>query len=1251
MIAPRSSLSFLLVTASLSACGGDLVDDGGGDSGTTSSITGVTGVSTTTTGGTGGQDESASEAADETGDPPGSTGEPPDPPEPPAMTLDCSNEYGELSLSGQDIEAEPETVDFGATCGLPGGQQVYEILVWRPRDPGAAPAEDGWPEPINAAGSPIGLPWVLLQHGNGQIAGGYDHIVDPLVAQGFVVFAINDGSVGDPVTPTRVARMRCALDWITEQYADRDHLGACYGLIGHSNGGAGALELGRALASDNDPLAQNLGAVVAITPFEIEPSPTDFDAEDNYPLLVVMGSHDEDEELGGYNAYEIIGDEGRLNRASNAAGSQAGRVGEKVLVEAFSVTHNSWGGTYDVGNPIFPEEEKGEAIAAAYVPAFLEWQLLGDASARPRFADNQIPPGLDSATWWSNSPQWDGDPLINTAYQMGDRRGIGIERLPVATFEGDDEFFPYPGVAGEPAPSPDLDEVLFDRQDALYGASGLISTSENRAMRVDWSEEGSVTLDFGAPEFSNSPTHVSLRVHNVFDGWVSGPPDCDPEPSEAPLTFGLQMLDEAGTIGSATIEAIVQDYSEAPELSGPSTCDASQTLYTARVPIECMDTNSGVPLQADNIQSVQLRFGGASGSASGEVVVDSIELSYSPEDVPVSCAEVPLAPPPLSLLDYMCLDYDPDGYVGFTSSSGPGETIGEVVVDEKLTRYISARPSVVTECDDARYELDTVSVDADSDGTPDASHDVRTLNGVDPTDLVALLGLEESDGAVTLNEPGKPAENAVELYDYGSFLAAYSRFSGLENLEVRFLREGASGLHEPVMIEADVPGRVRAPQPPATPSPFTLPSGATVVSSSADLVNALALPTGQDIIVADGDYTWTGPVTVAGPHRIWAQTLHGATIHFGLTYAGNADRTGGLELHGLAFELDDATMAPAGVGSTHILFTWGQGGEDVLVEDCTFDGDLTIGDAIGAFAPSGLTVRRSEFSNFWGYGVVAKQGAPGTVLASEPLLEDLTISSVFGANPGSSNGAWENGLLLGNNGTIRRVDIRDVGWSGIQLYNDATGVSIEDVYIDYAGPGVWGSTYTQARGAGIWLAQSHDVQIARVRIESHVFLGINVHWDQGNSDPFLNTTPPRNHNITISDLYSRAYKIGVHLDLGVEDTVIRSSRFEHAWMAGILDNNQFEDDWGWHPCPGGEEVCLESPNRSEGVDCYLQDGVDCVAHHHNGGANATPPTGWPSHPSDYVQPGGLWNRNGAAYPSSSSGGGSTGGQADSSTSN
>lgn len=639
---------------------------------------------------------------------------------------------------------------------------------------------------------------------------------------------------------------------------------------------------------------------------------------------------------------------------------------------------------------------------------------------------------------------------------------------------------------------------------------------------------------------------------------------------------------------------------------------------------------------------MQLHFGEGDSTAAGSVLVNSVRL-VEPSDASAAVSCSALGSTPATLPSYTCADYVTAPLAGFTprSDSGPGDPLGDFVLDGALGRFLAARPDSIAQCDNTAYSPDSV-----------AGFDVRSLSRVGVGSLLDELGFQEGDAALTVNEPGKPTSNAVELYDPESFLVAMRRFGALEELEVGFLREQPDGSYAPAQVGASIPADltgVSAPQPPAPPSTYTLPSGATTVSTSSALVSELASPVGHDIILTDGTYDWTGPVIVAGPHRLWSQSLHGATLSFGLTYSGNADRTGGLELHGLSFGLDDVAMAPSGGGATHVLYTWGQGGEDVLVEDCVFDGDLAIGNAIGSFAPNGLVVRRSEFSNFWSAAVFAKQGAPGTILASEPLLEDLTIRSVFDSTSGSSGGVRENGIMLGNNATVARVDIRDVGWSGIQLYNDATGVSIRDAFIDYAGPGVWASTYTDPRGAGLWLAQSHDVSIERVRVEEHSFMAVNLVWDGGSANPFNNTAPPRNHHVLISDLYSRAYKIGVHMDFGVEDCSVRSSRFEHAWMAGVLDNNRFEDDWGWYPCAGGAQTCVETTNRVDSIDCYLEDSVECVAHHHHGGASAAPPAGWPGHPQGYVQPGGAWNRDDAASSASTSGGAGSG-SVDSSTS-
>lgn len=1210
----------------LAACPSDLTESpAGGTEGTTTSGQ-PTSVADVTTGAdsSGPGDDTA---ADSTGG-----GEPPPPP--PATTVNCSQLHS--PLAGMSVAANSFPVTFAAPC-----DEIDEIWVWEPEDP--------------STGLPVtdGRPWVLLQHGAGQSPIHYAHIVDELVGAGFVVFGPNggQGSSGN----ARRDEVLCALEWATEEYTPPDgELGECFSMIGHSNGAEGAALAAASLAASHDPLADRLAALVAIAPANT--NDLSLAAERSPPTLVLVGTHDHDTGQGGLRQYEVMANEGALDQASDRPGSHPSWVGEKVLVEAFDTSHNSFGGYIDTGpDPVRPEIgdddmlAKGRAIASAYVPPFLYWQMFDDETYRPRFADNIHPDGLNIGEWWSYLPQSSGTPLIHTAYQMGNRRDIGIERLAVDTFEGEDGSNPYAG-EGNRSPNGVATEVGLDL-DLLIG-DGLGASTRNHALRVDWNpgQSGTIRWDsFGPLEFT--PNYLSIRVQNVFDGLAVDWPSCIANSTEEELSLNLRVrsLDENGTegvLGTRYENVIIQDHSYTNEAL--DTCDNVHSLYTLRVPLSCMAEESGT-FSAANINMIDLEFG-APNDGGGSLLIDSIELTYSPEE-PTPTPETPDLPDCSHLTatagafapSFLCHGYDPANQITFTAGAGgPSDPIGEVTFNGAFGTFVAGRPYVLTECDDARYELASVSVDKDSDGTADESHDVRSFESVSPTDLISLLGLEDGDAAITINEPGKPSENGVELYNWDSFLAAQQRFGAMQDLEVRFLREQTTGEHRPELLVADVPPEltgVEAPEPPNSPFAYSLPSGATTVSNASDLVDELALPGGHDIILADGNYAWTGPVTVAGPHRLWSETLHGATLSFGLTYAGNADRTGGMELHGLDFALDDASMAPFGVGASHVIFTWGQGGEDVLIEDCAFDGDLTIGDAIGSFAPNGLVVRRSTIDNFWSHGIVAKQGAAGTILVSEPLLEDLTIRSIFDTTPGASGGARENGILLGNNATIARVHIRDVGWSAIQLYNDATGVSIEDAFIDYAGPTVWDTSYTTSRGAGIWLAESHDVMIDRIRIESHTFLGINAHWDQGNPDPFSNTTPPRNYGIEIANLYSRAFKIGVHLDLGVEDTLIHNARFEHAWMAGVLDNNRFEDDWGTHPCASGESVCLESTNRTEAINCDLQDDVDCVAHHHHGGSTTPPPTEWAAHPDSYVQPGGSWNRSEAALPGPGGGSG------------
>lgn len=1203
-IKPGFSLLTFLATCYLvlfcSGCPDDLADPSGastsggstsssGDSSDSTATLGATGTS----GSSGGDSSSSSGGSDSSGGEEG--GEEP--------VVDCALEYtAEANL--EEFVEPTATVDASTLCSdlttisqtVVGG--TYPIHVSRP----ATDSGGSWPQPEPR-------PWILLQHGNGQFAAGYGPLVEHLVSRGFVVFSPDNGDIpgtGDEIDVNRGEQVLCSLRWIREVYSDRARLGECYGMIGHSNGGSGTVF---AAATETTAGAPNgpVGAVVGLAPRD--PLAIELPSEQSFPYLGLVGTRDGQTPRGASDSYEQLGRERTHDLTSNSEGSQPGQYGDKALVVAYDVGHNDWG-----GGPGTDPSLKAQALSAAYILPFFEWQFFGDASGRARFADNEIPSGLDDPAWWNSVAQYDGDPLILTAYQAGNRRGIGMQRLSVATLEG-----AFPGLGSGGVPSPLLTAAEGVQRD-LYD-SAVTSTDRNRAMRVSWDavagEIGEVTWDFSSPSFS--PTHVSFRIHNVFDDWSAGAPTCTAVADEGPLSVDV-VVQDAVTQGRARVENIIsQDYGAL----SPGACTNEQTLHTVRIPIDCFTPDDGQAIDASSLQSVQFRFGDDPSTPAGSLVIDSVELTASPEEATsASCGKFGPPPPQES---YLCAHYNPVSSADFTraSSPPPGDPLGEMTFDLGFAQYVAARPSMVTECDTGRYERATVAVDHDGDGIAESTEDVRALDQISSSDLLAQLGLENGDAALSINERGKPAANAVQLNDFASFLAAFNRFAALQELEISLYRENTSGVYQPVRLDASVPPGFHGPQPPvapAAPTSYTIPAGAVLVSTTAELLAELASPLGHDIQLADGVYSSTGPATAAGPHRLWSKQPLGATLEFGVTYAGNPDRVGGLELHGLDFRVKDPSMAPFGVGTSHILYTWGLGGEDVLVEDCTFDGDLAIGNGIGAFAANGLTVRRTTFSNFWANAIFAKQGAAGTVLSSEPLLEDISISGVFDTVPGSSGGARENGILLGNNGTIARVSVVDVGWAGIHLYNDATGVLVSDVDVDFAGPGVWSPSYTNARGAGVWLTHSNDVMIERVRIGEHVFLGLNVMWDGGSGNPFQNAAPARNRNIAVTDVYSRAYKIGLHLDLGVDDVRVSQSRFEHSWMAGILDNNEFEDDLGAFPCPGGEQLCITSTNTVDGTDCYLHSAVACVGHHHHLGPGASPPPGWPTHPSSYAHP-------------------------------
>src|SRR5690606_34482842 len=117
-------------------------------------------------------------------------------------------------------------------------------------------------------------------------------------------------------------------------------------------------------------------------------------------------------------------------------------------------------------------------------------------------------------------------------------------------------------------------------------------------------------------------------------------------------------------------------------------------------------------------------------------------------------------------------------------------------------------------------------------------------------------------------------------------------------------------------------------------------------------------------------------------------------------------------------------------------------------------------------------------------------------------------------------------------------------------------------------------------GAGIYFEMCKNVRAKRLRLGPHMRVGINVEWDHGNLNPYLNINPPRNSYISLSHVISEAYTVGLHIDRGGSNVSINKAAFLKSWMAGILDNNQFTDDYNKWPCPKGfdQSPCINTTN-------------------------------------------------------------------------
>jgi hypothetical protein len=327
------------------------------------------------------------------------------------------------------------------------------------------------------------------------------------------------------------------------------------------------------------------------------------------------------------------------------------------------------------------------------------------------------------------------------------------------------------------------------------------------------------------------------------------------------------------------------------------------------------------------------------------------------------------------------------------------------------------------------------------------------------------------------------------------------------------------------------PAATVAPRQPASPKPprsYRVPRAAVRVSSSAQLVSALASPRSRNIVLARGVYDNARPFANPFGHRIYAARLGKAVLTAGMSVGANAGR-GGAIVRGLVFDVRQRRKTLNGA----IVEVWGSArGAKVL--DTVLRGNRAVSAGIVARQPVGFVARRIVARNFTDYGVLVDANRLNANVSPGFVLEDLDVASVSRRRRGSSNGTAEACVWIGNTGTVRRVRARNCGWMGLWTGTSTTKAHVQDVDVDRTPTGIYIEHFTR------------DSRFEAVRVGPRVRIGVVAEW----ANPKWGGRPASIGNV-IEDSTFESYLCGVYLDDGTTRTTVRRSAFRNQSWAAI----------------------------------------------------------------------------------------------------
>jgi hypothetical protein len=366
--------------------------------------------------------------------------------------------------------------------------------------------------------------------------------------------------------------------------------------------------------------------------------------------------------------------------------------------------------------------------------------------------------------------------------------------------------------------------------------------------------------------------------------------------------------------------------------------------------------------------------------------------------------------------------------------------------------------------------------------------------------------------------------------------------------------KGAQGETASVLVPAV---RVMRPVP---PSRYRVPTAALRVSSSWQLVSALARRRPRDIVLAPGIYDSGKPFSNWYGHRLYAARLGRAVLRAGLVLGAHEGPAGPV-VRGIRFDVAD----PAKTFHGAIVHVWGSA-RNAKVLDTSLDGNGVVNAGLIVRQPEGFVGRRIVATRFRSYGVLVDVNDTDFRARSPYVLEDLDLSHVVRPVPGSSDGTAEACLWLGSQGIVRRVTVRRCGLIGVWTGTANERSFVEDVTVDRTRVGVYLEHFTTR------------AKFQRLRVGPNVSRGINAEW----ANPDRGGRPASTHNV-IQNSYFETTLVGVYLDEGTTRTSIRRSKFVGQSWAAIGDyrgvDNRFELNDFSEIAPGAVPVSFDHIKR------------------------------------------------------------------------